>query len=211
MTVPPSADWAEYAATVRRLARLRQAPAVPSPGATPGAPGAAAAIADRLTAQRHQLIGLGVPPGALDPAAEEVAAARAALESGGAPARQATVARTVAAMDGAAAALAGPAPTGGSSPVWLRNLLVYGPFAMIVVVIQIALFAAAGDQAPLRYVLGCGVLMPAVAFGLGWLAVGFVYAGPGRQVDRTPLVGLAVCAAPLLLALVLAAVVALLR
>lgn len=136
-----------------------------------------------------------------------MAARRAAIQTGGASARKSAIDRAAAEVAAATAALAGqsigPWPPGGF-PVWLRNLLVYGPFAVIVLLVQVALFVAAGVSAPLGYVLSCGLIMPLAAFGIGWLAVGFVFAVPGQRVDRTPLVGIVACAAPLLLSGVLA-------
>ena len=221
MTQTDSTDWTEYAAAARRLARLRQPAPAAGPARTAGTADGLAGVRDRLAAQRHQLLMLGVPPVALDPQPAEVASRRAAVETGGPPARAAAVDRAaaeVSAADAALAAAAGPAggalaqhPAADGYPVWMRNLLVYGPFAVIVLVIQVALFAAAGALAPLGYVLGCGVVMPLAAFGLGWLAVGFVFAVPNQRVDRTPLVGMAACGAPLLLAAVLAVVVAVSR
>lgn len=221
MTQADSTDWTEYAAAARRLARLRQPTAPARSAGSPGTTDGLAGVRDQLAAQRHQLLTLGVPPVALDPQPAEVASRRAAIEAGGLPARQAAVDRAaaeVAAADAALAAAAGraggqpaPHPAPDGYPVWMRNLLVYGPFAVIVLVIQVALFAAAGALAPLGYVLGCGLVMPLAAFGLGWLAVGFVFAVPGQRVDRTPLVGIVACGAPLLLAAVLAVVVAVSR
>lgn len=209
MTPTDSGDWAEYAAAARRLGRLRQPPPAARPAAGPA--GDPAHVRDRLAAQRHQLLALGVPAAALDPPQSEVAARRAAIQAGGAPARQSAIDRAAAEISAATATLAGQSIgqsagpwAAGGFPVWMRNLLVYGPFAVIVLLVQVALFVAAGVSAPLGYVLSCGLIMPLVAFGIGWLAVGFVFAVPGQRVDRTPLVGIVACAAPLLLAGVLA-------
>ncbi len=54
----------------------------------------------------------------------------------------------------------------------LRNLLVYGPFALAVLVVQIVLLFVANGSAGASYALGCGVLLPVTAFALGWLASG---------------------------------------
>ncbi|WBB97330.1 hypothetical protein O7543_17790 [Solwaraspora sp. WMMA2080] len=184
-------------------------------------------LRDRLAVQRRQLVMLGVPPGLLNPMPPEVAAVHAAVSASagasvgaavrmpaslavGSPARQAAIARAHAQVDAANGDLAVAAGPSGGPPPWLRNLLVYGPFAVIVLMIQLAMFVVAGDQAPLGYALGCGLVLPLVAFGLGWLAVGFVFGGPRQRPDRTPLVGALVCAVPLVLALVLAALISLL-
>ncbi|MFY1634683.1 hypothetical protein ACN27F_15625 [Solwaraspora sp. WMMB335] len=210
MSMPPAAspgDWADYAAAARRLDRLRRG--------NPDQPVLAqdetelTALRHRLARQRQQLLALGVPATALEPLPAEVAACRSTLAADGAGARQAVRVQVASALDTAATSLARTAPATGAPAV--RNLLVYGPFAAITLVIQVALFVAAGQRAPLAYVLGCGLVMPLVAFGLGWLAVGVVFAGPGQAVQRTPLVGALACAAPLLLSCVLAMVVGVTR
>jgi hypothetical protein len=50
-----------------------------------------------------------------------------------------------------------------------------------------------------------------LAFGLGWLTIGFVYGdGPGK-VDRTPLIGAVACLTPVLLTCMGVGVLALFR
>ncbi|ROO62826.1 hypothetical protein EDC02_4821 [Micromonospora sp. Llam0] len=221
-------EWAEYVAAARRLARLRHGQARPTDDPAGDRRSAdLTVLRDRLAAQRRQLVALGVPPEVLDPAPPEVAAVHAAVgasagasvgaaigmsasRTAGSPARQAAITRAHAQIDAVNGDLAVAAGPSGGPPPWLRNLLVYGPFAVIVLMIQLAMFVVAGDRAPLGYALGCGLVLPLVAFGLGWLAVGFVFAGPGQRPDRTPLVGALVCAVPLVLALVLAALISLL-
>jgi hypothetical protein len=159
-----------------------------------------AALAARLAPQRARLRELGVPDDQLVPQPAELAAAAQAVGDGPASALAALRAARMTA-DGADAAVlgrgsAGPAPT----PAWLRNLLVYGPFAAVVLVVQLALYLTVdGSSLPL-YAAMCGLTMPAAAFGLGWLVVGLAFApGPDGRVERTPLIGAAVCLAPVLL------------
>ena len=81
---------------------------------------------------------------------------------------------------------------------WLRNLLVYGPYALVVLVVLLALHLVV-DLISLQTLL-FGLVMPAAAYGLGWLTIGLIFPepGPGGRVDRTPMLGVAVCiAAPL--------------
>jgi len=80
---------------------------------------------------------------------------------------------------------------------WARNLLVYGPFAAAVLIVQIVLYLVAPSGSLPTYALLCGLSMPVLAFGLGWITIGFVY-GPGK-VDRTPIVGAIACLTPVLL------------
>ena len=104
-------------------------------------------------------------------------------------------ARTTA--DAADAAMLGPRIRGKWRP-WARNLLVYGPFAAAVLIVQIVLYLVAPSGSVPTYALLCGLSLPVLAFGLGWLTIGFVYGG-GTKVDRTPLVGVVACLTPVLL------------
>jgi hypothetical protein len=50
-----------------------------------------------------------------------------------------------------------------------------------------------------------------LAFGLGWVTIGFVYGDGTAKVDRTPIVGVIACLTPVLLTCVGAGVLALFR
>jgi hypothetical protein len=79
-------------------------------------------------------------------------------------------------------------------PAVVRNLFVYGAFALVVLVLQTVLFVGAPEQSLPALAPICGLVLPLLAYGLGWLAVGVVYPPiAGRKVDRTPLVGAVVC------------------
>jgi hypothetical protein len=83
---------------------------------------------------------------------------------------------------------------------WMRNLLVYGPFAGAVLVVQIVLYLVAPSGSVPTYALLCGLSLPVLAFGLGWVTIGFVFGGPGAgKVDRTPILGAIVCLTPVIL------------
>jgi hypothetical protein len=86
-------------------------------------------------------------------------------------------------------------------PAWMRNLLVYGPFAAAVLVVQIVLYLVAEPGSLPTYALLCGLSLPVLAFGLGWLTIGFVFGGAGGtgKVDRTPILGAIVCLTPVIL------------
>jgi hypothetical protein len=91
----------------------------------------------------------------------------------------------------------------GSGPAvpwtpWMRNLLVYGPFAVAVLLVQITLYAIVGGESRYAWAVVWGLLMPVVAFGLGWLTIGFVFGGGPGRTDRTPILGIVVCLAPVL-------------
>lgn len=85
-------------------------------------------------------------------------------------------------LDGPGAAERSPA---------VRNLTVYGAFALLILVLQLILFVVTPEESLPLLAPICGLALPLLAFGLGWLAVGLVY--PATPVDRTPLVGAMVC------------------
>ena len=68
-----------------------------------------------------------------------------------------------------------------------------------VLVVQIVLSAVADSQARLGYALLCSLTLPVFAFALGWVAIGIVWGGKDAKVDRTPIMGAAVCLAPVLI------------
>jgi hypothetical protein len=197
--------WGDYLAAARRLgaSRRRAAAAVVEQAAALRAAGEElAAVRARLAPQQARLRDAGVPETFLTPNADELAAAAAAM-SGGPTAVLAALREARATADAADAALMGPARFGTPAaspsgwPAGLRNLLVYGPLALVMLIVQVAIYASVSETALPVYVPLCGLVMPAAAFGLGWLTVGWTFpAGPTGRVDRTPLVGAAVCLAP---------------
>jgi hypothetical protein len=68
-----------------------------------------------------------------------------------------------------------------------------------VLIVQIALYLVAPAGSVPTYALLCGLSMPVLAFGLGWVTIGFVYGGDPGGVDRTPIVGAVACLTPVLL------------
>ncbi|MGW3896421.1 hypothetical protein ACWD6L_14615, partial [Micromonospora profundi] len=102
------------------------------------------------------------------------------------------------AADAALAARRGFRP--GSWPARARNLLVYGPLALLVPLIQVIVYASTGAGAASVAALICGLPMPAVAFVAGWVGVGRLFrAGPGERLDRTVRFGALVCLVPAVL------------
>lgn len=194
--------WSDYLAAAQKLDAVRRdvaASTAEQERVLRAAREELTAVRARLAPQRARLCELGVPGDHLVPAPVELAAATQqtgrGLVSVVAALRQA---RTVA--DGADAAISG-AGTGryGASP-WLRNLLVYVPFGAVVFVVQVALYLAVVSPMSVYSAL-CGLIMPTVAFGLGWLTVGLVFRpGPTGRVERTPVIGAVVCFAPVLMA-----------
>ncbi|MFC0533454.1 hypothetical protein [Phytohabitans kaempferiae] len=193
--------WNEYVTAAQRLDAVRRgvaATAGEQAQAARAAQDELAAVRARLAPQRAKLLAQGVPEAALRPAPAEVAVAAEAM-AGGPPAVLAALRAARSTADTADAAEHGGVPLGprGETPAWLRNLIVYGPFAVVVLIVQVALYLTADTDLVLSAVL-CGLTMPVAAFGLGWLTIGMAFvAPPGGKVDRTPLFGIAVCFAPI--------------
>ncbi|HET6212049.1 MAG TPA: hypothetical protein VFE14_04145 [Micromonosporaceae bacterium] len=79
-------------------------------------------------------------------------------------------------------------------PPTVRNLVVYGAFALGVLVLQLGLFVAVDEQSLPALAPVCGLVLPLLGYALGWLTVGIVFPAPaGSTVDRTPMVGAVVC------------------
>ncbi|RSM49194.1 hypothetical protein DMB66_45425 [Actinoplanes sp. ATCC 53533] len=193
--------WASYVAAAQRLDAVRRAAssAAGEQAATlQAAQQELASVRARLAPQRARLVqDLGVPVATLAVRPDERALAAQAVATGPetilAALRQA---RSTA--DAADAAMIGPGPAAPWRP-WARNLLVYGPFAAAVLIVQIVLYLIAPSGSLPTYALLCGLSMPLLAFGLGWLTIGFVYGGGPVKVDRTPIVGAIACLTPVLL------------
>lgn len=193
--------WDEYVAAARRLDAVRRGAATAATEQTQAARAAReelSALRARLGVEYGRLAQMGIPETELRPAAAEMSAAAEAM-AGGPAAVRAALGRAAAMVDGAATTLAGqPVAARTETPVWLRNLMVYGPFGAVVLLVQIALYATAGTDLP-QYAVLCGLTMPAAAFGLGWLTIGWSFDRDAEgKVDRTPLLGIAVCLAPVL-------------
>ncbi|AGL21395.1 hypothetical protein [Actinoplanes sp. N902-109] len=193
--------WADYLAAAQRLDAVRRA-ASSAAGEQAATRQAAqqelVAVRARLAPQRARLVqDLGVPEVQLYPQPAEQAMAAQAV-AGGPAAILAALRQARATADAADASMLNPAPAGPLRP-WARNLLVYGPFAAAVLIVQIVLYLIAPSGSLPTYALLCGLSLPVFAFGLGWLTIGFVYGGGGQKVDRTPIVGVIACLTPVLL------------
>lgn len=199
----PADPWLSYLAAAQGLDAVRRTAASDVAAQTQAVEAARAeliGVQARLAPQLSRLTDLGVPAAELTPAPAEVSAAAAAVAGGPVPVI-AALRQARATADAADAALVAAAPSGfrATWTPWLRNLLVYGPYALVVLLVQIALYlVAAPDSLPVL-ALACGLTMPLAAFGLGWLTIGFVFPpGPsGARADRTPFVGAVVCFAPI--------------
>lgn len=193
--------WEEYLAAARRLDAVRRGAAVAASEqsrAVHAAHEELATVRARLAVQHSRLRALGVAEAELRPSPAEVAAAAESM-AGGPEAVLAALRQACAPVDAATEAAVGARTRrsgrpriGGRSRPWLRNLLMYGPYALVVLVVQLALYLIV-DSVSLPALL-CGLTMPLAAFGLGWLTIGVAFpTGPDGRVDRTPIFGAAVC------------------
>ena len=158
-----------------------------------------AAARARLAPQRARLAqDLGVPVIALTPTDAELMQATQAV-AGGPAAVLAALRQARATADAADATMLGGARRQRAWRPWARNLLVYGPFAAAVLIVQIVLYLVAPSGSVPTFALLCGLSLPVLAFGLGWVTIGFVWGGRGVTVDRTPLIGAVACLTPVLL------------
>ena len=201
---PVFGPWADYLSAAQRLDAVRRAATSASQeqaATVQAAQQELSAVRARLAPQYARLAqDLAVPEQTLIPqqADREIAAQTVA----GGPARVLAALRqargTADAADAAMLSGGGAREAGPWRP-WARNLLVYGPFAAAVLIVQIVLYLVAPRGSVPTYALLCGLSMPILAFGLGWVTIGFVYGGAGEKVDRTPIVGAIACLTPVLL------------
>ena len=193
--------WADYVAAAQRLDVVRRSATDAAARRTEDAAAAQLELAGlqaRLAPQRARLAqDVGVPETALTPTPADLEIAAQAVAGG--PVAVAAALRGARSTADAADAATVTVTAGRLAVPWQRNLLVYGPFALVVLVVQIVLSAVADSQARLGYALLCSLTLPVFAFALGWVAIGIVWGGKDAKVDRTPIMGAAVCLAPVLI------------
>ena len=201
VTPPAPGPWDDYLAAAQRLDAVRRGAGAVSgehQAAVTAARQELAAVRARLGVQEARLTrDLGVPVTELRPLPADLEVATQAVMGGpaGALAGLQQARRTAETAD---ALLTGPVGARQWRP-WARNLLVYGPYAAVVLLVQIALYLVASPGSVPTYALLCGLTMPVLAFGLGWATIGFVWGGEPGGVDRTPIVGAVACLTPVLL------------
>ncbi|SNT66092.1 hypothetical protein SAMN05421812_13220 [Asanoa hainanensis] len=214
----PGTAWSDYCAAAQRLDAVRRGAATAAgeqAQTTRAAREELSAVRARLVPQQARLREAGVPDVDLHPTQADAEAAGRAIA--GDPAgvltalhqARSTADRADAALLGVPGAALGV--TGPRTPVtsWVRNMLVYGPFAGAVLVVQIALLVTAHGTPMTIYALGCGLALPLVALGFAWVTIGAAFPAPtGCKVDRTLPIGAATCFAPILITLIGQAVLA---
>jgi hypothetical protein len=207
--MPAPGPWADYLAAAQRLDALRRGASSAAGEHQAAAHQELSAVRLHLVTQAATLTHTGVPEADLRPQPADLEVARHAVAGGPAAVRSA-LQQAQRTADTADALLVRPAPARRWRP-WARNLLIYGPFAATVLIVQIALYLVAPHGSVPTYALLCGLSMPVLAFGLGWVTIGFVYGGEPGGVDRTPIVGAVTCLTPVLLTCMGVGLVALFR
>ncbi|MET7669218.1 hypothetical protein [Micromonospora luteifusca] len=201
--VEPSTAWAEYLAAARQLDGVRRSAAAAAGEQARSAEAAReelTMVRTGLASQQERLRELGVPAISLVPSPPELTEASRSMAGGPAAVLAALrVARGRAeAADAALAARRRFRP--GSWPARARNLLVYGPLALLVPLIQVVVYATTGVGPASVAALICGLPMPAVAFVAGWVGVGRLFrVSPVERLDRTVRFGALVCLVPAVL------------
>ncbi|WP_433229599.1 hypothetical protein ACQP2H_29165 [Micromonospora sp. CA-248260] len=195
-----TAAWTEYLAAARQLDGVRRGAATAAAAQSRAVEAARAELAEvraRLVPQQARLRELGVPAISLAPTPPELTEATRVMLGG--PAAVLAGLRTAQGwVEGADAALAARgAPRPAAWPPRWRNLLVYGPLALIVPVVQLVLFLTV-DSGPVSVAaLLVGLPMPAAAFAAGWVGISRLFPpGPDGRWERTPRLGLLTCLVP---------------
>ncbi len=201
-----SAAWSEYLAAAQRLDAVRREAADTAAGeasALATARDELPTVRGRLAMQAARLVEAagraGTPAPVLQPGPAELHDAAQAV-AGGPAVALAALRQAAANVDVADGALARLDDEGAGSQA-LRNLLVYGPLALVALLVQLAVAGLAEPGAQLFFAALSGLVLAPFAFGAGWLVTGIVY--PERP--RTPQVGALVCIAPALLVVLLLA------
>ncbi|MET8044971.1 hypothetical protein ABZU25_29425 [Micromonospora sp. NPDC005215] len=201
--VEPGTAWAEYLAAARQLDGVRRSAAAAAGEQARSAETAReelTVVRTGLASQQEQLRELGVPAISLVPSPPELTEASRSMAGGPAAVLAALRAARGRAEAADAALTARRRFRPGSWPARARNLLVYGPLALVVPLIQVAVYAATGVGPASVAALICGLPMPAVAFVAGWVGIGRLFrVSPAERLDRTVRFGALVCLVPAVL------------
>lgn len=169
------AAWTVYVGAARQLDGVRRgaaAAAAEQARAVQAAREELSAVRQRLAPQRSRLHELGVPSMALVPSPPELTEATRSMVGG--PTAVLAALRAARGWADSANALLAPRRL-ADWPPRVRNLLVYGPLALVVPLFQIVLYVAVGTGPASVAALLCGLPMPAVAFVAGWIGVGRLF------------------------------------
>jgi hypothetical protein len=208
----PRPAWQAYEAAARQLDAIRRAAVAEAARhgrAMQAARDELSLVRAQMSASQERLRGLGASPASLLPREADVSAAEQLLDGRPGDVLDA-LHRARSTLESSDAALIGQGTRRRIrlSRLARRNLLGYAPLALAALVGQVMLYLIASGGPATTPVLLVGPLISMAAFGLGWLTVGHAFpAGPSGRVERTPLLGVVVCAVPALVAFVVAVVV----
>jgi hypothetical protein len=193
--------WDDYQAAAQRLDRVRRdaaAAVAEQTAAVQAARQELTVVRQRLALQRARLVDLATRAGITPP----VLTPDPPLPDPPGPAAATAMLRQATADLVAADALVSEVDTGrvsrGPFPDWpqvLRNILVYGGVALLILLVQVIFYFRFSTPQTEAFALVCGATLPAVGYGIAWLTVGLLYG----KVDRTPVLGAAISAAPVVL------------
>ena len=193
--------WEDYQTAAQRLDQVRRSAAAAvaeQTGAVQATQRDLTGVRQRLALQRARLTDLanraGVPPPALNP--------QAAVPEPPGPAAASALLRGATADLDAADALVSEVDTGtftrGPFPDWpqaLRNMVVYGGVALLVLLVELWLLFVPSGSAAEFVAFGFAMILPALGYGVSVLVVSLLYG----KVDRTPVLGAALSALPVVL------------
>lgn len=192
--------WDDYQAAAQRLDRVRRdaaAAVAEQTAAVQAARQELTVVRQRLALQRARLTDLATRAGVTVPLAPDPP-----LPDPPGPAAAAALLRQATADLVAADALVSEVDSGtvtrGPFPDWpqvLRNIVVYGGVALLILVVQVVFYFRFASPQTEFFALVCGATLPAAGYGIAWLTVGLLYG----KVDRTPVLGAAISAAPVVL------------
>jgi hypothetical protein len=181
--------WRDYVATAQRLDLVRQEAAAVVAEQTMALRATRdelMGVRTRLAQERDRLVevarngGQQAPPGLPGPA-DLAAAAAQPMASPAAVSAALNAAHN--ALDSAHSLLS----TVENRRPYLRNGAVYGVFAAVAALAQVAIFVLASETSPIAIMaIPCGLILPTMAFVLGWLTIGLFGPEPGEdRADRT--------------------------
>lgn len=193
--------WEEYQNAAQRLDRVRRDAATAVAEHTAAVQAARqelASVRQRLVLQQARITDLaaraGMPPpilGAHPPVPDPASPAEISDALRAATAELDAADAAVSEVDGASFSR-GPFP---DWPQVLRNILVYGSVALLVLIVQVVLLNNATSTVGSILALGLAAMLPAAGYGVSLLSVGLLYG----KVERNPVLGAAISAVPVVL------------
>jgi hypothetical protein len=193
--------WEDYQNAAQRLDRVRRdaaATVAEHTAAVQAARQELAAVRQRVLLQQARITDLatraGMPPPILNghPPVPDPATPAAISDA----LRAATA--DLDAADAAVSEVDSASFSRGPFPDWaqpLRNILVYGGVALLVLIVQVLLLSNSTSTVGSVLALGFAAILPAAGYGVSLLTIGLLYG----KVERNPVLGAAISAVPVVL------------